>query len=144
MMTTTNTRTNKKPTMIPAIQPPVHPPCVEDVPGDEVVWSLVVGDVVGGRVEAIVVAIRMICGIKRACRVKYHKNILSVTVLYKTFYLPKATIIITVGVQFYLGLLLKIGHSSTYGELQLRNLPQKVPLHLSCHCDAQLELCRCN
>ncbi len=61
MMTTTNTRTNKKPTMIPAIQPPIHPPpCVEGVPGDEVVCSLVVGDVVGGRVGAIVIAIRMI------------------------------------------------------------------------------------
>ena len=144
MMTTTNTRTNKKPTMIPAIQPLVHPPpCVEGVPGDEVVCSLVVGDVVGGRVLGH-------CCYKndkwnqRACRVKYQENILSVTVLYKTFYLPKATIIITVGVQFYLGILLKIGHSSTYGELQLRNLPQKVPLHLSCHCDAQHELCRCN
>ncbi len=45
--------------MIPAIQPSVHPPsCVEGVPGDEVVCSLVVGDVVGGRVGAIVVAIR--------------------------------------------------------------------------------------
>ncbi len=50
--------------MIPAIQPPVHPPCVEGVPGDEVVCSLVVGDVVGGGVGAIVVAKRMISGIK--------------------------------------------------------------------------------
>ncbi len=56
MMTTTNTRTNRTPTMIPAIQPPVHP-CAEGVPGDEVVCSLVVGDVVEGRVGAIVVAI---------------------------------------------------------------------------------------
>ncbi len=137
MMTTTNTRTNKKPTMIPAIQPLVHPPpCVEGVPGDEVVCSLVVGDVVEGRVGAIVVAIS---GIKEHAEL-IGFNIMKIYIISnKTFnynYCKR--------VQFYLEILLKIGHSSTYGELQLRNLPQKVPLHLSCHCDAQLELCRCN
>ncbi len=43
--------------MIPAIHPPVHPPCADVVPDDEVVFSLVVGDVVGGWVGAIVVAV---------------------------------------------------------------------------------------
>ena len=94
MMTTTNTRTNKKPTMIPAIQPPVHPPCVEGVPGDEVVCSLmVVGDVVEGRVGAIVVAIS---GIKEHAEL-IGFNIMKIYIISnKTFYLPKATIIITV------------------------------------------------
>ncbi len=61
MMTKTSIRTNRKPTMIPAMQPPVHP-CADNVPGDEVVCSLM-GDVVGGGVGAIVVAVRIISGI---------------------------------------------------------------------------------
>ncbi len=47
--------------MIPVIHPPVHPPCADVVPDDEVV-SL--GDVVGDRVGTIVVAVRIISGIK--------------------------------------------------------------------------------
>ena len=67
MMTTTSTRTNRKPTMIPAIQPSVHPPCGEVVPGDEVVRSLPVGDVVGG--GGTVVAVRIISGTKEHAEV---------------------------------------------------------------------------
>ncbi len=57
--------------MIPATQPSVHP-CADIVPGDEVVWSLmVVGDVVGSGVGAII-AIRNKCCKLRCANASRH------------------------------------------------------------------------
>ncbi len=74
--------------MIPAMQPPVHP-CADVVPGDEVVCSLVVvGDVVGCGVGAIVVAIRMkspqVLTPQWRCQTELYGN--EATVLYSTDY----------------------------------------------------------
>ena len=100
--------------MIPAIQLPVHPPpCVEGVPGDEVVCSLVVmGDVVGGGVGAIVVAIRMISGIKE------HAEFIGFNIM---IYMCISSLQNFLSVEsnncqreLISGILLRIGHLSTY------------------------------